>query len=232
MRSWRGRRGTHRNRRGSVEGDERTKGCCFVWPASGLLVCSNVDTSTRQSFGGSGMRLPTTRDVFILVGFLLVLVQFEIAFRPSSLSRSVYDLTVKLGLAHNPHNRTEYEDEHTRQNQTSSARVRWEIQGAPRTAIVAHAPGMSYISSCISHGFTLTHYLFQVGHFLTDCTSTEGLCILSQTTRRVYHTSIRSLPLHIQSSLDRKRSSIGFRPIETFKWYPQKKQIKGSRKQL
>lgn len=96
------------------------------------------------------MRRPTTttRDVIILFGFLLFLVQFEIAFQSSSLSGSVYQLAVKLRLAHD---RPEYEDEiapgpseHTRENQTLSTRVRWETEDAPKTAIVAHAPGMSY----------------------------------------------------------------------------------------
>jgi len=94
---------------------------------------------------------PTTRDIIILFGFLLFLVQFGIAFRSSGLSRSVYRLGVKLWLAHDHPEYAAYEseiapgsNEHVWENQTLSTRVRWEMGGAPKTAIVAHAPGMSY----------------------------------------------------------------------------------------
>jgi hypothetical protein len=97
----------------------------------------------------------TNRDIIalliILFGLLFVLVQFEIVFRPSSLSGSVHQLGAKLGLTQNRPKNAAYEGEiasgsikHGWENQTFSTRVRWETGGAPKTAIVAHAPGMSH----------------------------------------------------------------------------------------
>lgn len=167
------------------------------------------------------MRLrPTTRDIIVLLiilsGILLFLVQFEFAFQSSSLSGAVYQLGSKLKLAHSHLRYAGYEgetaSEHGWENQTFSTRVRWETGEAPKTAILAHAPGMSRCSVFL----TLTHH-FQAGRFLTDSTSIKEPCILSRTTRRVYHPFMRSLPLDIQSSKGQKRCSTVFRPTNTFK---------------
>jgi len=118
---------------------------------------------------------PTTRDIIVLLiiifGFLLFLVQFEPIFQSSSLSESVHQLGVKLRLAHNRPKYAAYEgetahgsSEHGRKDEALSTRVRWETGGAPKTAIVAHAPGMSY-RFCICHGFTLTHSYFRLDDF-------------------------------------------------------------------
>ena len=60
---------------------------------------------------------------------------------------------MKLKLAHNRHNYVEYEgetapgsSEHGQESNTFSTRVRWVTGEAPKTAIVAHAPGMSRCS--------------------------------------------------------------------------------------
>ena len=100
---------------------------------------------------------PATREiilfVIILLGFLFFLVQFQFTFPSSSISRSVYQLGVKLKLAHNRPKYAAYEgeivpgsSELARVNQTLSTRVRWETGEAPKTSIVAHAPGVSHCS--------------------------------------------------------------------------------------
>ena len=100
---------------------------------------------------------PATRDiiliVIILLGFLFFLVQFGFTFRSSSISESVYQLGVKLKLVHNRPKYAAYEgdispgsSELARVNQTFSTRVRWETGEAPKTSIVAHAPGVSHCS--------------------------------------------------------------------------------------
>ena len=196
----------------------RELGRCFVW----LAVFSS--TSVQVPLDASRMRLrPTTRDIIvlliILLGILLFLAQFEFAFQSSNVSGAVYQLGTGLKLAHIRPNYAGYEgetappsSEHGRENQTFSTRVRWETGEALKTAILAHTPGMSPCSVFL----TLTHH-FQAGRFLTDSTSIKEPCILSQTTRRVYHPFMRSPPLDIQSSKDQKRCSTVFRPTNTFK---------------
>ncbi|SRR5258706_3754667 len=93
---------------------------------------------------------PATRDIIVLViillGCLFFLVQFDFTFRSSSISASVYQLGAKLKLAHNEGEIAPGSSEHTRVNQTLSTRVRWETGEAPKTSIVAHAPGVSHCS--------------------------------------------------------------------------------------
>ena len=104
---------------------------------------------------------PATRDIIvllvILLGFLFFLVKFEFAFRSSSLSGSVYQLGLKPKLAQNRPKYAAYEgefasgsSEYARVNQTLSTRVRWETGEAPKTSIVAHAPGVSHCSVFIT----------------------------------------------------------------------------------
>lgn len=106
------------------------------------------------------MRLrPTTREVvvslIILFSFLLFFQVHEIP-QSSSLSRSFYQLGAKFGLVGGrPKGEGEIapgSSEYNQENQTLSTRVRWQNGGAPRTAIVAHVPGMSY---CLVYGTDL-----------------------------------------------------------------------------
>jgi hypothetical protein len=101
------------------------------------------------------MRLrPATRDIVVLLlivlGVIHFLVQFEFVSWPSSLSESVHKLSQKVKLAHNRPKYAEYEGENGRENQTFSTRVRWKTGEAPKTATLAHAPGMSRCSVLVT----------------------------------------------------------------------------------